>query len=280
MGSSTNGVAERQQKGYAAGAPALSPPMHSRAVTMPKLDPPKTEYMQRRRQRKLVRTARAEPINGRSRDWADTRMTSTLLRDARQLAGRCGPIWVGLAEVELSPSGLARYMWPLVLYTALLLTAAVAMIGIIYWIPGYRLYWSVVEAPGNATQLINLSSVSSMNLLETAPMPPHCHRFEKNSVRLTAGVDAMLDSAIQTPYAVEAVPNNPHTLAPGMWLVLRSLVVEEVSHGRWSFGLCWTRPWYETMPDQLVLRMRGIGMVATLTMQVGQARGAIVLWLE
>jgi len=49
--------------------------------------------------------------------------------------------------------------------------------------------------------------------------------------------------------------------------VLDSLVVEEVHHGRWTFGVCWDSPWYQTMPDQLVLRLRRIGITATLSMR-------------
>ena len=53
----------------------------------------------------------------------------------------------------------------------------------------------------------------------------------------------------------------------GSRLVLDSLVVEEVHHGRWTFGVCWDSPWYQTMPDQLVLRLRRIGITATLSMR-------------
>ena len=54
--------------------------------------------------------------------------------------------------------------------------------------------------------------------------------------------------------------------------MLDSLVVEEVHHGRWTFGVCWDSPWYQTMPDQLVLRLRRIGITATLSMRAA-ARG-------
>jgi len=101
-------------------------------------------------------------------------------------------------------------------------------------------------------------------------MPPNCHRFDKNSGRLTSGVQAMLNTAIKTPYIVDALPNEPQYLAPGTSLVMKSLVVDEVSHGQWTFGLCWGQPWYESVPDQLVLRLRRIGLIATLTMQILQ----------
>jgi len=36
------------------------------------------------------------------------------------------------------------------------------------------------------------------------------------------------------------------------------------------FGVCWDSPWYRTLPDQAVLRLRRIGLTATLTMRVTQ----------
>ena len=41
-------------------------------------------------------------------------------------------------------------------------------------------------------------------------------------------------------------------------------------HGRWVLGVCWDSPWYRTLPDQAVLRLRRIGLTATLTMRVTQ----------
>jgi len=204
------------------------------------------------------------------------RETSKLLADANELPGRCRPICIGLAEVEDSPTGLLRYVWPIYVYTLFLLVSALALVALYYWTPAWRLFWlyngGLSDSLPNGTLYAN-NMTSSLTLLdlEEAPMPPNCQRFGKNSARLTRTIAAMLDSTIKTPYTVDALPNEPQELpAPGMRLMLKSLVVDRVRHGRWSFGMCWNSPWWETMPDQLVLRLRQVGLIVTLTMQVVQ----------
>lgn len=196
-------------------------------------------------------------------------MTSDMLREAEALPGRCRPFCVGLASVELK-SGLARLMRPLVLFTFLVLAAALGTVALIFWTPAYRLYWLLQPPP--PTLSLNASSLDrdALLTLENAPMPPNCQSFSKSSGSLTAGIENLLDSTIQVPYLVDALPNQPTPLGPGTSLHLLSLVVDEIHHGRWTFGMCWGSPWWETIPDQFILRLRNVGVVATLILQIVQ----------
>mmetsp|Transcript_46969 Transcript_46969/g.152450 ORF Transcript_46969/g.152450 Transcript_46969/m.152450 type:complete len:415 (-) Transcript_46969:34-1278(-) len=252
----------------------------------PLCDKPTREYIQTRRlsavaqgangdvlsppetQAPTTRSLGAKPNLARSRSAMGGLTGPTFMDEAKGLSGVSRTLCMSIADVERSPGGLRRFLWPLVLFTLLALTAALMLNALIFWTPAYRYYWEQKRAA-------MLSQNETAALLERydpdfPPLPEGCQRFDKNSERLTEGVETLLDATFRTPFEVDALPNEPQSLGPGSRLVLDSLVVEEVHHGRWTFGVCWDSPWYQTMPDQLVLRLRRIGITATLSMHITQ----------
>lgn len=250
----------------------------------PLCDKPTREYIQTRRlsqdaadgdvlsppetQAPTTRSLGAKPNLARSRSAMGGLSGPTFMDEAKGLSGVSRTLCMSIADVESSPGGLRRFLWPLVLFTLLALTAALMLNALIFWTPAYRYYWEQKRAA-------LLSQNETAALLERydpdfPPLPEGCQRFDKNSERLTEGVETLLDATFRTPFEVDALPNEPQSLGPGSRLVLDSLVVEEVHHGRWTFGVCWDSPWYQTMPDQLVLRLRRIGITATLSMHITQ----------
>ena len=246
-----------------------------KSVPRPFRAPPSSIYVQQQRR---ALGARAAPRAFKARAGTDP-----LVVQAAALSGPARPLCMALVEVEAS-RGLTRFFRPLIVFTFLLLVALLGLVAVaVVWTPAYRLYWSdVLRADRNITawranQTHGDGGGAWQDLLERpsdfaqmAPLPSGCQEFETNSERLTSGVEAILDVALRTPFQVDALPNEPQSLGPGLRLELDSLVVDEVHHGRWNFGLCWHSPWWQTMPDQLVLRLRRIGLTATLNMRVIQ----------
>ena len=148
--------------------------------------------------------------------------------------------------------------------TATLMAWVTLLLTLLFGIPAWR--YAYPDHPQSRIDF-NVSDPSDI-------VPDECVNFPRVSELLTETVGIVFTSAIRTPHIIDPPPDVAKGIDMGLGPFVRAYVIDftllEVKHGFWQMGLCWFRPWYEMMPEQMVVRLNGIRIKAELRVRIMQ----------
>ncbi len=171
------------------------------------------------------------------------------------------------SEVDKHPARALRNARAAHLTTATSLMWTLALVVLLFATPAWR--YAHPEHPASRA-IWNTTDVTDTS---DAELPDECVAFPRVSELLTDTIGILFKSAIPTPSIIDPPPDVAAGISvAGGFLKLYPIdfTLLEAEHGRWQMGLCWYRPWYETLPDQMVVRLIGIRVRTKLRMRLMQ----------